>query len=274
MNYFGPTLVSILRGGAPDADLVAVDNALARLTCVKTPGEIDRIRGACRIAENAFRVGYQELRAGLAETRAAAAFRNHLSTRDHNQGPIRADGFVFCMSGPNAATAGAAYARSRERLLARGDFVLVHCNSYLNGYWTDITRTYTLGPPDARQRQIYEAIFEARQAALEAIQPGVKAASVDRAARSVLESHGFGLNFTHSTGHGVGFSAISPHAEPQIHPQSRQPLAPGMVFNIEPAVYLQGYGGVRHCDMVAVTDTAYELLTPFQTTAAELELPV
>jgi Xaa-Pro aminopeptidase/Xaa-Pro dipeptidase len=131
-----------------------------------------------------------------------------------------------------------------------------------------------LGAPEAKQRQVDEAVFEARQAALEAIAPGVEARTVDEAARSVLAMHGFGEEFKHSTGHGVGFAAISANARPQIHPASRERLDPGMVFNVEPAVYLEGYGGVRQCDMVVVTGTGYELLTPFQTTADELYIPL
>ncbi len=275
VNLYGPSLLSILHGGAPAAELVPVDEMLARLTSVKTPGEVDNIRRACEIAGNAFTAGCQQLHPGVAETKMAALFRDHLSeVAGTNQGATRADGFAFCMSGPNSAKARGAYARSRDRQLASGDLVLLHCNSYLNGYWTDITRTYTLGQPPSTARQLYEAIFEARQAALEAIQPGVEARTVDRAARSTLAAHGFGKEFSHSTGHGVGFAAISANARPQIHPESQERLVPGMVFNVEPAVYLDAFGGVRHCDMVAVTDTGYELLTSFQAMFDELIIPL
>jgi Xaa-Pro aminopeptidase len=274
VNLYGPTFLDILQHGSSDARFVAVDDMLANLMSVKTRVEVDHIRDACRIAQQAFTEGKLRLCAGLGESEAAKAFRSNLSSDAANHGPHRADGFVFCMSGPNSAKAGGAYARSRERKLSAGDLVLIHCNSYVDGFWTDITRTYTLGAPEAKQRQVYEAVFEARQAALEAIAPGVEARTVDEAARSVLAMHGFGEEFKHSTGHGVGFAAISANARPQIHPASRERLDPGMVFNVEPAVYLEGYGGVRQCDMVAVTGTGYELLTPFQTTADELYIPL
>ncbi len=273
VNLYGPTLLSILHGGAPAAGLVPIDDMLARLTSIKTPGEVASIRRACEIAGRAFTAGCQQLQPGCSEVKSATLFRDYLSeVSGANDGATRTDGFAFCMSGPNSAKAGAAYARSRDRQLARGDLVLVHCNSYLNGYWTDITRTYTLDQPPPQARQIYEAVFEARQAALETIQPGAEARSVDQAARSVLAAHGFGKEFSHSTGHGVGFAAISANARPQIHPKSQERLVPGMVFNVEPAVYIDGFGGIRHCDMVAVTDTAYELLTRFQTTFDELTI--
>lgn len=142
--------------------------------------------------------------------------------------------------------------------------VLVHANNYADGYWTDITRTQTLGEPDEKQRKIYSAIAEARQAAFAAIKPGAKCSAVDQAAREVIAKHGFAGNFPHSLGHGVGFAAISANARPRIHPASDEVLETGMTFNVEPAVYIHGYGGARHCDVVAVTNAGVELLTNFQ----------
>lgn len=185
-------------------------------------------------------------------------------------GVERADGFTYCMSGPNGAEAYAAYQRSRSRVLAHGDLALVHCNSYADGYWTDITRTFCLGEPDARQRHLYEAIFAAREAAFKCIAPGAKNAAVDRAARETLEKRGFGKEFKHPSGHGVGFTAINHTARPRIHPASKGQLETGMVFNVEPGIYFEGWGGMRHCDMVAVTEDGFELLTPFQSSIEEL----
>jgi len=87
-----------------------------------------------------------------------------------------------------------------------------------------------------------------------------------------MSQAGFGANFKHATGHGVGFGAINPGALPRLHPKSNDVLKPGMVFNVEPAIYIQGYGGIRHCDMVAVTDDGFELLTPFQSQPLSLML--
>jgi len=185
-------------------------------------------------------------------------------------GIARAAGFVWCMSGPNSALAGAAYARTRDRELGAGDLVLVHCNSYLDGYWTDITRTYSLGKPDARRRAMYDAVLAARQAALRSIRPGVAAADVDRAARNVLDRRGYGPYFTHGIGHNVGFSVISAEYPPRLHPASPDRLEIGMTFNIEPSIYIKGYGGIRHCDVVTVRDDGPELLTPFQSDIAGL----
>jgi Xaa-Pro aminopeptidase len=234
---------------------------------------VARIRTACRIAARAFRAGAQQIRAGMLETEAAVQFRAPLSTAGTGfEGVERADGFAWCMSGPNAALAQGAYARSRARPIGRDEMVLVHCNSYADGYWVDVTRTYSLGEPDDRRSAMYEAVFAARAAALAAIRPGARAADVDSAAREVLEARGFGPQFKHSTGHGVGFVAIDPNARPRLHPKSQDVLELGMVFNVEPAIYFDGDCGLRHCDVLAVTEGGAEVLTSFQDTVNSLIL--
>lgn len=179
--------------------------------------------------------------------------------------------FAYCMSGPDAYEAFAAYQRSRSRGIEKGDLVLLHCNSCVDGFWTDITRTFVVGEADARQRKIFDAIFAAREAALKAIRPGASGAQVDAAAREVMRDHGFEKAFKHPTGHGVGFVAIDHNARPRIHPVSEDVLEVGMVFNVEPGIYIKGVGGARHCDMVVVTDNGYELLTDFLSRAQSVE---
>jgi Xaa-Pro dipeptidase len=271
MYLFGAATASLPRTAAPEATLRSAEASLADLRARMTEEEVNRVRLACEIAAEAFKEGAKTLRPGLSEAGVAAAFQAPLSERGLDRGGVeRAGGYVFCMSGPNAATAGAAYARTRDRELQAGDLVLVHCNSYVDGYWTDITRTYCLGVPDQRQRALYDAVFAARAAALAVIHPGVQARDVDRAARAVLTERGFGEQFTHGLGHNVGFSAISMEFAPRLHPASDDRLEIGMTFNIEPAIYITGYGGIRHCDVVTIGENGPEVLTPFQTSSSEL----
>ena len=263
LHSYRENLSQMLLDAAPRASVRSATALLEQLRSVKTPGEIARIKTACTVAHEAFARGMEQLNEGISEAEAAAAFRLHLSAIDLDH--HRADGSVYCMSGPNGYEAFAAYQRSRSRMLRHGDLALIHCNSHVDGFWTDITRTYvTATTPDERQRQMYEAIFEARSAALAEIRPGARAADVDRAARDVLTRHGFGDAFKHPAGHGVGFAAINHNALPRIHPKSTDVLVEGMTFNIEPGIYIEGYGGMRHCDMVAVTKNGVEVLTPFQ----------
>lgn len=274
-HFFGAAIPRLLTEILPHAVIASADDVLSRLRSVLSPAEQARVRLACDMAATAFLVGAERLRASLKETEVVALFRVALRAGENAAADVaRVGGFVFCMSGPNSAEAYAAYQRSRARKIEPGDLVLIHCNSYVDGYWTDITRTFCLGAPDERKRRMYEAILAAREAALAAIKPGVRAADVDRAARVVLSRHGFEEEFKHGLGHGVGFAAINHNAPPRLHPASPDVLEPGMIFNIEPAIYLDNFGGIRHCDMVLLTDNGPELLTPFQSTLESLTIEV
>jgi Xaa-Pro aminopeptidase len=267
MHFFGESLRQLLGEVFPSARLTSADTLLASLRSIKTAHELERIRAACQVAREAFERGFTQLRPGLSEAEIAHLFEGPLSIEGLRlPATARAGGFVFCMSGANSAEAGSAYARTRARQVQRGDLVLVHCNSYIDGHWTDITRTYCLGPVNEKQAKMYAAVLAARAAALDVIRPGTPASDVDKAARTVLAENGFGEQFTHPVGHGVGFAAINSDAHPRLHPLSAETLAEGMVFNVEPAVYISGFGGLRHCDMVTVTGTGAEVLTPFQAT--------
>jgi Xaa-Pro dipeptidase len=271
MLVYGAGMLRLIAAAIPDANPVEADEMINSLRMIKTSAELEKLRAACAIAGTAFLQGAAQLRAPARETEVASLFRARLSIEGIGQhGVDRADGFVYCMSGANSAQAYGAYARTVQRVLRPGDLVLVHCNSYADGMWTDVTRTFLLGEPDQRKRDIYDAVFAARSAALNAIRPGARAREVDAAARRELSARGFGGAFKHSTGHGVGFGAIDPNGRPRLHPKSPDVLQPGMVMNVEPAVYIENYGGVRHCDMVAVTESGMELLTPFQASLREL----
>ena len=273
MHLFSETLSESLKALFPGATVTAGGDVLKTLRATKTGPELTQLRTACRLAQFGFEGGAALLRDGLPEIMAAQLFRDRMKrTRIDYSDVQREEDFIWVMSGANSAKAHGAYARSRTKTIENGDLVLVHCNSTVDGYWTDITRTYSLGKPDDKRWRMYQAIFEARRAALDCIAPGRRAADVDHAARRVLERHGFGKEFKHSTGHGVGFGAISPDALPRLHPKSPDVLETGMVFNVEPAIYFEGYGGIRHCDMVTVTENGYELLTPFQAEVNDLVL--
>ena len=272
VHFYGSALRDLVWDLAALASTIPADSLLAGLRSCPTAGELEQIRTACRIAGRAFDTGSRLVEVGQREYRVAAEFRRPLYDLDEETGVARADGWAFCMSGPHSAHAHGAYARSRGRRVESGDFLLVHCNSCADGYWTDITRTYCLGDPNQQQLRMYQGVLAARDAAFAVIAPGVTGAEVDRAARAVIERSGFGPGFKHPTGHGVGFAAIDHDAIPRMHPQSSDTLEPGMVFNVEPAIYLERVGGLRHCDMVVVTEHGMELLTPFHSGPAELVL--
>ncbi len=262
MNHFRETIVPLLQQALPGASVVPADCILSQLKSIKTSIEIDQLRKACRLAGIAFAEARRAVAPGRHEDEVAAELEAAFAPVA-NDGFERGRGYFFCMSGPNSAKASGAYARTRRRELQDGDLVMIHANTSGDGIWTDITRTYVVGRPTSKPTHMREAIMEARAAALAAIRPGVTASEVDKTARGVLRRHGFGDEFKHATGHGVGFAAADPDALPRIHPLSPDILEAGMTFNIEPAIYFDGYGGMRHCDVVACTDSGVEVLTDF-----------
>lgn len=273
IHLFGNKLAEMAREALPHVTLTSCEEWIRNLQSVKTRVEIERIRTACGIAKNSFEIGAFGLCVGMGEPEAAELFRVALQCgKPPSHDSVRNDGFAFCMSGPNAAKASAAYARTRHRTLKQDDTVMIHCNSYVDGFWTDITRTYTFRPTNDRQSKMRNAVFAARRAALACIKPGARAADVDAASRNAISNFGLAECLRHGTGHGVGFSPMSAYSIPRLHMKSPDALREGMVFNVEPAVYVDGYGGVRHCDMVAVTATGYELLSDFQSDDSSLTL--
>ncbi len=272
LHLFGPNLLPLLREAFPSAHLRLPRRHSIGCGRSKQIARSIAYAGRARQRRRHLRKAQKLLVPGLTEHQAAELFHHGVCEPISTTSSNRVGGFTWCMSGPNSAQACAAYARSTERVLQRGDLALVHCNSYAGGLWTDITRTYSLGPVDERAERMYDAVFAARTAALDAVRPGVKSAAVDEAARRVLGDYGWEDAFKHSAGHGVGFGAIDAQALPRLHPKSSDILQPGMVFNLEPAVYFAGYGGLRHCDVIALTSRGPEVLTRFQDSAGSLAL--
>ena len=262
INAFRNSIVTTLQSAAAQATPVDASETLAALKGVLTTVELDQLRHASRLASAGFTEAEKAIVAGRREDEVAADI-NAAFARVANDGFQRGVGFYFCMSGPNSAKAAGAYARTRRRTLEKGDLVMIHTNTAGDGYWTDITRTYVVGAVSDKQQRMYDAIAEAREAALKAIAPGVPTRQIDAAARNILTRHGFGSEFKHAVGHGVGFAAADPNAVPRMHPESPDILQPGMTFNIEPAIYFDGEGGMRHCDVIACTESGAEVLTDF-----------
>jgi Xaa-Pro aminopeptidase len=263
-TQFRGSLLHMLKQLQPGAEYAGSDDLMGSLKAVKTAAELKQMQTGSEVAAAGFAKADACIQPGLRETEIAASMQAGFETTDRAKALQRSYGYFYCMSGPNSAKASAAYARTRQRVVEDGDLVMIHANTCADGYWTDITRTYIAGRPTERQTSMRAAIMEAREAALGAIRPGVAACDIDHAARSVMQAHGLGDAFKHATGHGVGFAAANPQGRPRIHPLSPDVLETNMTFNVEPAAYFDGYGGMRHCDLVAVTADGVDVMTKFQ----------
>ena len=225
----------------------------ARIT--KDAEEIATLRESARRLTAVAQAAFAAVRPGVSERSIGA--RIEAAIRDAGYERPAFDTIVA--SGPNGALP---HYRAGDRLLERGDLVVLDFGGVLDGYCSDLTRTVALAPPSAEARRVHQAVRDAQQAAIDAVKPGIATTDVDRAARRVLEAHGLGEAFGHGTGHGLGLDV---HEDPRVtRPRADMapvPLEPGMVFTIEPGAYLPGWGGVRIEDDVLVTDRGCEVLT-------------
>ena len=227
LTVYRSSLATLLQELLPAATFVGSDEMFELMKAAKTATELDLLQKACSVAATGFLKAQTAIQPGLREPEIASALLAAFDTASLAPDFERSYGYFFCMSGPNSAKASAAYARTRQRVIEAGDLVMIHANTCGDGYWTDITRTYTAGAPSTRQSDIRAAISEAREAGLRAIRPGVMGSDVDQATRSVMKAHGLGQAFRHASGHGVGFAAANANGRPRIHPLSQDVLEDG-----------------------------------------------
>ena len=157
--------------------------------------------------------------------------------------------FGICASGPNSASP---HHHTGDRVIQEGDAVIFDWGGTLDGYHSDVTRTVFVGQPTEKFRKVYDIVKRANQATLDAVKPGVACEDLDRTARDLITKEGFGENFIHRVGHGLGMDV---HEEPYLVGGNTTPLAVGMVFSDEPGIYIEGEFGVRIEDSVVVTET-------------------
>ena len=238
-----------LQEALPTARFVRAHPFLAEQRMIKSPAEVDLLHAAGRIADGVFVRLLSQPLAGRTEAEVADTL-----ARLMREGGLEKVSFVIVGSGPNGA---APHHTAGNRRLVEGDIVVLDYGGTYQHYQCDITRTITIGLPPPDVSTVYELVSQAQEVAFRAVRPGVTAEEVDEAARRHLEAAGFGAYFIHRTGHGLGLDV---HEEPYIVKGNRLPLREGMVFSIEPGVYLPGKFGVRVEDIVVVTSDGAERL--------------
>ena len=235
--------------------LRSTERAVEDLRMIKDAAEIAALRESARRIGPVAQAAFAAARAAVAERDVAAAIESAMRTAGYERPAFD----TIVGSGPNSALP---HYRAGDRVLANGDLVVLDFGGVLDGYCSDVTRTVAIGAIAPEARRIYDAVYDAQRAAIAAVRPGVATTAVDAAARDVLEQRGLGPAFGHGTGHGLGLDV---HEDPRVtRPRPDVPaipLAPGMVFTIEPGAYVAGFAGVRIEDDVLVTDTGCEILT-------------
>jgi Xaa-Pro dipeptidase len=242
----------LLEAAAPEAQFISAEDQMASLRMHKDEAEILAMRKAVGIAQRALQAALPLIQPGMTERQLAAELTlqllRHGSDAEMPFSPIVA-------SGPNSANP---HAFPSSRRLTHGDLLILDWGASAQGYYSDLTRTFSIGEPESEFRQIADIVAMANKTARTLAAPGVTAAQVDKAAREVIEQAGYGKYFLHRTGHGLGLEG---HEEPYIRAGNLMALKPGMTFTIEPGIYISGRGGVRIEDDFLITRTGGESLS-------------
>lgn len=232
-----------LQRALPDASYASLTDALPMLRAVKDAAELELLAAAGAAADATF----EEIRkvpfAGRRESELGQDLAGLLRRFGHSQVD-----FTIVGSGPNGANP---HHEVGDRVIRHGDMVVLDFGGLKDGYGSDTTRTVHVGEPTEEERRVHDVVREAQEAGYQAVRPGVACQEVDRAARAVISDAGYGANFIHRTGHGIG---VTTHEPPYMIEGEEQPLVPGMCFSVEPGIYLPGRFGVRIEDIVTVTE--------------------
>jgi Xaa-Pro aminopeptidase len=241
----------LLGGLAPDAKLIPLEYELKNLRAIKDAQELALIRRAIDISSNAFFHIMGILKEGILEREVALDME--FSMKRSGADAIGFD--LIIASGKRSALP---HGRADVKRIEKGDFILIDFGSGLQGYHSDQTRTVVCGKPSSEQEKIYQLVKEAHDKAIEKVRPGIPISEVDGAARDHIRNQGYGEYFGHGTGHGIGLAV---HEDPVVNGENKGLVQEGMVFTIEPGIYLPDWGGVRIEDMIRVTSTGAEVLT-------------
>ncbi len=240
-----------LQKARPSAEVVPTENLVEQFRIIKDEEEVERIRKSVRLTESALKAAWNFLSPGRSEREVAWVIEKTI-----REGGGQAVSFPpIVASGPNAALP---HAVPTGRKAGRGESVILDLGSRLDGYCSDMTRTWTAGEPDPKLREIYKIAREAQLAAQDAARAGTDSVRVDSAARDLIRQAGYDEYFGHGLGHGVGLAV---HEKPGLRKVDPVILEENMVVTIEPGIYLPGFGGVRLENMVLITKTGCELLT-------------
>lgn len=237
----------------PQAAFIAAEQKLNQLRLIKDEKELASLRKAAEYADLAVKAGSEAIQEGKTELEILAEIEYEMK----RQGISEMSFSTMVLTGKNAASP---HGTPGHTKVQRGDLVLFDLGVVYEGYCSDITRTIAFGSLSDQQQEIYDTVLKAQQAAIDAVKPGALAKDIDLAARRIIDEAGYGQFFPHRLGHGLG---ISVHEYPSITETSELRLEEGMVFTIEPGIYVPGVAGVRIEDDIYVAADGPELLTAF-----------
>lgn len=235
-------LYDILGKNKPGLKLIPVEKMVEPLRAVKEPEEMELITQAAQISDAAIEHIQGKLKPGMTEKQTAWEIERFMREKGSQALPFE----VIVASGPNSALP---HAQPSARAIQEGEPVVIDIGARVDGYASDLSRTVCLGAPDDTFKRVYDTVLGAQTGAMALIKPGMSGSEADQLARTIIEEGGYGEAFSHGLGHGVGLEV---HEMPRLGPGSSDELAEGMVFTIEPGIYIEGWGGVRIEDLVVM----------------------
>ncbi len=235
-------LTDALNKAKSQLKLVSVDRLVESLRAIKEPEEIELITKASVITDSAFEYIESIIHVGMSEKEVAWEIEKFMREKGSQTIPFE----IIVASGPNSALP---HAQPSEHAIISGEPIVIDIGARIGGYGSDLSRTICLDSHNDTFNKVYDTVLKAQLAAIAAIKEGMTGEEADNLARKVIKQAGYGEAFGHALGHGVG---LAPHELPRLGPNSKEHLVNGMIFSIEPGIYLTGWGGVRIEDTVVV----------------------
>ncbi len=229
-------------------EMLPIANILSTLRQIKTPQELAYIKEAEHIGDRALAKLLPELKPGMTEAQIAAML-------EFNMRMLGAENISFPSIIASGVNSSMPHAMPGEKPIEIGDFITMDFGCKYHGYCSDMTRTIVLGKASEKQKEIYNIVLEAQLECLEMMKPGVVCKDVHNKAVEIISKYGYGQYFGHGLGHSVGLEI---HESPACNGRCEDVLQPGMLMTDEPGIYIEGFGGVRIEDLVAITETGYE----------------
>jgi len=249
-------LIEAVKGLSGQLQFVPAGDLVEQLRAIKEARELELIAGAVKLADQALKHISNIIRPGMKEKEVSLEIERFLRENGSESLPFE----LIVAAGPRSALP---HAKPTERPIQKGEPIVVDIGASLEGYCSDLTRTFYLGEADATFAKVYDIVLGAQLVAIATLESGMSGEQADRLARTVIEEAGYGKDFGHSLGHGVG---LAPHEEPRLAPKVSGKLSDGMVFTVEPGIYITGWGGVRIEDMVVLEKGKPKVLSQFPKT--------
>ncbi|MBM7622747.1 M24 family metallopeptidase [Sporohalobacter salinus] len=233
-------------------ELIATENVVKKMRKVKDESELNTIQKAVKITDDAFSHIIEYIEPGMTEKEVSLELEYFMKQKGAS---AKAFDFIVASGKRGAMPHGVA----TDKEIAVGELVTFDLGCVYQRYNSDLTRNLIIGAaPTVKQQEVYETVLEAQLAAIDAIEPGKTGAEIDQVAREIITEAGYGDDFRHGLGHGVGLEV---HEGPRLAQNKDKELKPGMVVTVEPGIYLSGWGGIRIEDIVVITEEGCDILT-------------